>query len=198
MMAVLSLGLLTIFGVLCVGVRTWVHVRRTGDSPFRSGPFGNGYAAVVAFASGFVIAAVADLAGIVSPLWSGPVWAVVGSAIASAGIAFTMWSQLGMGESWRIGIDPEERTALVTGGVYRYVRNPIYTGMFAVALGATIVLPNVVAIVAFVAVVATMEFVVRTVEEPYLASVHNEAFRDWGAHAGRFVPWFGHLRRTGS
>ncbi len=41
-MAVLSLALLVLFGFFCVGVRTWVHVRRTGQSPFRSGPLGSG------------------------------------------------------------------------------------------------------------------------------------------------------------
>ena len=31
-----------------------------------------------------------------------------------------------MGASWRIGVDTSETTALITGGVFRYVRNPMH------------------------------------------------------------------------
>jgi protein-S-isoprenylcysteine O-methyltransferase Ste14 len=34
-----------------------------------------------------------------------------------------------MGASWRIGVDPSERTDLVTGGAFALVRNPIFSAM---------------------------------------------------------------------
>ncbi|HEY2814882.1 MAG TPA: isoprenylcysteine carboxylmethyltransferase family protein [Acidimicrobiales bacterium] len=183
----ISIVLLVAFGIVCVGLRSWIHVRRTGDSPFRRGPAGGGRVAVIAFAVPFVVAAVLDLTGTGRLVSSGAL-AVAGAVLAVAGIAFTMWSQLAMGESWRIGVDADERTALVTRGPYRVVRNPIYTGMFAFAAGLTLLVPNVASVVGFVAVVVAIDAVVRRVEEPHLQSAHGDAFARWAATTGRFLP----------
>lgn len=39
------------------------------------------------------------------------------------------------GSSWRIGVDPDERTELVTDGIFRFSRNPIYVFMVVAWLG---------------------------------------------------------------
>ncbi len=192
-MAILSLVLLVLFGVVCVGVRTLMHVRRTGDSPFRNGPVGNAAVAIVGFAAPFVAAAVVDLDGGDDRLLHGPWIAGLGVTLAVTGIAATMWAQLAMGESWRIGVDLDEHTALVTGGPYRRVRNPIYTAMFAFAAGVTLLVPTVVSLAGLVAVVLVIDVVVRRVEEPYLRSTHGAAYDRWGATTGRFLPGIGHL-----
>lgn len=42
------------------------------------------------------------------------------------GIAATLYAQIAMGNSWRIGVDPTERTTLVTNGPFALVRNPTF------------------------------------------------------------------------
>src|SRR5262249_31050694 len=62
-------------------------------------------------------------------VWPAPAWlAWAGAALAAAGIGVTALAQAQMGLAWRIGID-DRPTALVTAGLYRLVRNPIYAGM---------------------------------------------------------------------
>ena len=51
--------------------------------------------------------------------------------------------------------------------------------------------PNLVAIAGFVLLVATIELQVRIVEEPNLLTVHGDAYRDYLASVGRFVPAVG-------
>jgi protein-S-isoprenylcysteine O-methyltransferase Ste14 len=51
-----------------------------------------------------------------------------GVACFALGFWLTVRAQLDMGESWRIGVDAGEVTALVTTGVFRNVRNPIFSG----------------------------------------------------------------------
>ena len=41
-------------------------------------------------------------------------WA--GALVATAGIVATLWAQGAMGDSWRVGVDPDETTGLVTSG----------------------------------------------------------------------------------
>jgi protein-S-isoprenylcysteine O-methyltransferase Ste14 len=47
----------------------------------------------------------------------------VGVTLAGGGVLATVGAQLDMGGSWRVGVDPDERTGLVTGGVFALARN---------------------------------------------------------------------------
>jgi protein-S-isoprenylcysteine O-methyltransferase Ste14 len=98
-----------------------------------------------------------------------------------------------MGASWRVGVDPEERTALVVRGPFRLVRNPIFTTMTLTAVGFTLLVPSWLAIASLVALLASLELQVRAVEEPYLRRTHGAAYEDYCAEVGRFVPLFGRV-----
>ena len=73
-----------------------------------------------------------------------------GVGLGVFGIAATVYAQVYMGESWRIGVDPNETTTLVRSGVFGWVRNPIFTAMLVFGAGLALVTPNVVALAAFV------------------------------------------------
>jgi protein-S-isoprenylcysteine O-methyltransferase Ste14 len=105
-----------------------------------------------------------------------------------------VYAQVDMGESWRIGVDPSETTTLVRTGVFGLVRNPIFTAMITFGFGIALVTPNLVAIAGFVLLVITIELQVRVVEEPYLQTVHGDAYRDYLVSVGRFVPGVGRAR----
>lgn len=65
-----------------------------------------------------------------SPGQGGPTEWVVGIAIA------TVYAQLEMGGSWRIGVDERETTTLERTGVFGRIRNPICTAIFTFGLGS--------------------------------------------------------------
>lgn len=54
----------------------------------------------------------------------------------------TFWCWHEMGTSWRIGIDPKEKTRLVSTGPYRYVRHPIYGLSIVLSMATWITLPT--------------------------------------------------------
>lgn len=118
----------------------------------------------------------------------------VGIALAALGTAGTVWSQLVMGASWRIGVDPDERTALVARGPFRLVRNPIFTSMLLAAAGLVVLAPSVVGVVALAMLLAGLELQVRGVEEPYLVAAHGSAYLGYAARTGRFLPGVGLLK----
>ena len=183
----LAIALLVAFGVLCLGWRSWMHKRRTGESPFIGGRV-SGIASMVAYTVPFAVAIAADDRGAVPRLFDSPPLAAVGTLLAVAGIGITLWSQVAMGASWRVGIDGDAHTALVTTGPYRRVRNPIYTGMFLFTTGVTLVLPNVFSVAGTLLLIAVITLVVRRVEEPYLLKEHGVEFVQWKQSTGRFLP----------
>jgi protein-S-isoprenylcysteine O-methyltransferase Ste14 len=201
-MPVVALALFAVFAALGFGWRSWEQRRRIGSTGFRgiSGRLGSaewfagvGFVAALAAA---VIAPVLQLVGVVSP-WSAlhaPWIQTTGIVIAAIGIAATVYAQLDMGDSWRIGVDPSETTTLVRTGVFGWVRNPIFTAMMTFGFGIALVTPNLVALAGFVQLVVTIELQVRVVEEPYLLTVHGDAYRRYLANVGRFVPGVGVTR----
>lgn len=200
-MAALALVLYGLFVALGFGLRSLVQLRRTGSTGFRGIARRSGSAEWVA-GVGFVVAALLGFAAPVLALLDrvepisfldGPVSHVLGVVLALLGIAGTLYAQLAMGASWRIGVDPEERTALVAGGPFALVRNPIYSAVLLTAFGLALLVPSWVAIAGLIGVVAALEMQVRAVEEPYMLRAHGEDYAEYAARVGRFFPGVGRI-----
>jgi protein-S-isoprenylcysteine O-methyltransferase Ste14 len=197
-MASLSLVLFLVYLALAFGLRGWLQWRRTGDHGFRFG----GFAAAPAERAGGVLFVLALALGLAAPVLelTGALRAfealrvpVLGALLALAGIAGTLHAQLEMGASWRVGVDPSERTALRTDGPFRWVRNPIFSWMLFTAAGLALLVPNAASLAGLLLLGVTVELQVRLVEEPYLRRTHGAAYADWAARTGRFLPGVGRL-----
>ncbi|KFF98217.1 isoprenylcysteine carboxyl methyltransferase [Streptomyces scabiei] len=195
-----ALALYGIWLLAAFGVRAVIQRRRTGDAGFRglSGRPGSaswwaGVLFVVALL-GAVAAPAATLAGLPVLVEDSPGVYGAGAVIAVLGVVGTLVAQGAMGTSWRVGVDTAERTALITGGPFAQVRNPIFTAMGITGLGLTLMVPGTVSLAALIALIVAVELQVRVVEEPYLRAVHGTAYLAYAAEAGRFVPGLGRLR----
>ena len=185
-------GLLAAFGL-----RTVWQLRRTGRSGWVGVARDAGAAARLGAAL-FGAALLAGLVGVIGPVVGAvpvmsapPVVAAAGLLLTVAGLVVVLVSQAQMGRSWRIGVDPGERTDLVTGGVFGWARNPVFTGMVAVQLGVAVMVPSWWSVAAVLLLVGSVQLQVRVVEEPYLRRVHGRAYGGYAARVGRFVPGVG-------
>ncbi len=200
-MAALALVLFGFSLILTFGVRIAVQLHRTGSTGvlgFAADATPLERFAGVLFVAGLVAGAAAPLLallGVLEPIAAldGSVGHAIGILLGVGGVLLTFGAQLAMGDSWRIGVDPEERTELVTGGPFGLVRNPIYSAMLPTVFGLALMVPNVLAIVAFVTLLTALELQVRLVEEPYLLQVHGEEYASYATRVGRFVPGLGLL-----
>jgi protein-S-isoprenylcysteine O-methyltransferase Ste14 len=201
-MAAVALVLYAVYLALAFGLRILIQLRRTGSTGFSglSGSPGSAeWVAGVGFATALLVGAAAPLLALLDlaePFGALDVTAlhVAGLVLAIAGIAATFYAQVAMGASWRIGVDPAERTQLVTGGPFALVRNPIYAAMLPTALGLALLVPSWVAIGGLVGLAIALELQVRVVEEPHLLSVHGEEYAAYAARVGRFLPGVGLIR----
>lgn len=199
-MALAALIIYLIWAALAFGLRSLLQWRRTGDTGFRGAglPLGGvQWWARIAFIAALLIGAagpLAELAGL-DPISSldHPLVRGGGTALALLGVAATLAAQMSMGASWRIGVDENERTDLVTAGAFALARNPIFTAMIITAAGLTAMVPNVIALSGLVLTVAAIQLQVRAVEEPYLLHTHGENYARYAATVGRFLPGIGRL-----
>jgi protein-S-isoprenylcysteine O-methyltransferase Ste14 len=190
----LVLGLYVVYLTFAVGVRMLVQRMRTGSSGFvgvrgRVGPIESLAPAlfVGSYALGMA-APVLSLVGIDRPLAVVLGVRPLGVLFFTTGFLLTVWAQLAMGKSWRIGVAREERTALVQKGPFAIVRNPIFAAMLLAQTGLALCLPNVSAIVAALGLLLAVELQVRGVEEPHLLRAHGEAYETYRRRVGRFLP----------
>jgi protein-S-isoprenylcysteine O-methyltransferase Ste14 len=199
-MAFTALAMFLGFLVLVAGVRTWIQLRRSGDTgdrrdAARRSPTQrriDALAGMGTLALG-VASPVAVLLGL-DPVVRAPVIAVVGLVLTIVGTMATFSAQIAMGQSWRTGVDPDERTSLVTSGPFAWVRNPIMSSVLMTSVGLVLMVPTVIGGLGLTAVVVAIQLLVRRIEEPYLRRVHGEEYQRYAAATGRFVPGVGRLK----
>ncbi len=197
LMNALALILYAAFAAAAFGWRTLVQWHRTGDTGLRmsAAPGTRQWWAKLGFIAALLAGIAAPIAGLAGlnniDVLDRTSLRYAGAVIALIGILLTVAAQWQMGESWRIGVDPTERTALVTNGVFGVVRNPIFTAMVVNAVGLTLLVANTVAVLGLAALIAALEIQVRLVEEPYLRTTHGRAYANYAARAGRFLPGIG-------
>jgi len=131
-----------------------------------------------------------DAFGIIQPHFDfGTTGLVLGTVISVAAIVIGFIAQLQMGKDWRIGVDQEERTELVTDGIFAYVRNPIYSTVYLLAIGLVILIPHWAMLATAIFAYFTIDTQVRYIEEPYLRRLHGEAYiRDYFGRVNRYFP----------
>ncbi len=176
--------------------RAYVQKRKTGSTginKFTAKRFSPEWAANVMVGSGAFIGFVGvllELMKITRPIsfLDSSSGHIMGFFLFVLGLVIMLHSQLVMGDSWRVGVDSQERNALVTHGIFSIVRNPIYTAGSLITVGFICLLPDPVLIASFAIQSIGLDLQVRNVEEPYLSKVHGARYKRYVANTGRFLP----------
>jgi protein-S-isoprenylcysteine O-methyltransferase Ste14 len=110
----------------------------------------------------------------------------IGQVLLIAGFAVMITASLRLGTGLTPTPVPSERGHLVTGGLYRYVRHPIYTGVILIVIGLTVRSGSVVTLA--VAVVAVVFFDRKARWEEAQLSDRYDGYTEYAARTPRFVP----------
>lgn len=121
------------------------------------------------------------------PLFYSPALAWSALAVAIVAFALTWVCWINMGKSWRMGIDPNEKTQLVLSGPFSYVRHPIYGLSQLMMLMTMLILPSPLMLLVGVLHILFMQWEVRR-EDRYLVSQHGEVYARYQQNVGRFIP----------
>jgi protein-S-isoprenylcysteine O-methyltransferase Ste14 len=111
----------------------------------------------------------------------------VAAAIAVGCLALSIECWVRMGKNWRMAVTPDQKTELVTTGLYGYIRHPIYALSILLMLCSAAVVPTVPMAVVAAVHVALMLAKARN-EERFLLAALGEAYARYCRRTGRFLP----------
>jgi protein-S-isoprenylcysteine O-methyltransferase Ste14 len=64
--------------------------------------------------------------------------ATIGTILVALGLGLTVCARIRLGRNWGSPMSQKEDPELITGGVYAYVRHPIYSGIILAMIGSAI------------------------------------------------------------
>jgi protein-S-isoprenylcysteine O-methyltransferase Ste14 len=101
------------------------------------------------------------------------------------GFTIMFIGRLGLGDSFRIG-SPKEATRLRADGLFRLSRNPMYVGVFATLLAASVYTLNPILLLAGIFIVAVHHRIVLA-EEEHLRRSFGEKYVDYCRRVRRYL-----------
>lgn len=117
-----------------------------------------------------------------------PAWArIAGIVLGLLGDAAFVAAVLTMRDSWRAGVSTEEKTDLVTSGIYSISRNPAFLGFDLVYIGVLCMFCNVPLLVITAAAMLAFHLQIVNVEEPFLQQAFGEAYMTYSKRVRRYL-----------
>ena len=110
----------------------------------------------------------------------------IGWALLILSLLFVWFAQSNMKESWRIGIDEENKSELVTNGFFAISRNPIFLGIMIANIGLFLVLPNAFTLLIIALSTVSINTQIR-LEEEFLLKEFEEKYQDYKAKVRRWI-----------
>ena len=111
---------------------------------------------------------------------------IIGLVLLISSLIWTIVAQSQMKNSWRIGIDTETRTDLITNGLFSISRNPIFFGMIISMIGLFLVTPNACTILFLIAGYMLIQIQIR-LEEDFLIKQHEEKYLLYKKNVRRLI-----------
>ena len=114
-------------------------------------------------------------------------WAGVAPALGSLWLFWRTHRDLG--RNWSVSLEVRDKHELITGGVYRYVRHPMYSAFFLWAVAQILLLPNWAAGFSGIVGFGILYSFRIGREERLMLEAFGEQYRAYMARTARIVPW---------
>jgi protein-S-isoprenylcysteine O-methyltransferase Ste14 len=110
----------------------------------------------------------------------------IGITFAYIGLLIFLLALISFGKAWRIGIDEHNSNELITTGLFKYSRNPIFLFMDLYFCGIMLVYPNVIFILIAVGAIIGIHFQI-TREEIFLLNKFGEKYVKYKNQTRRYL-----------
>ena len=186
-----------IYFFLVFVLRSFLLWKKTGVNPltFNKGDDAHGYNGKVFGVISFIELIVVSIYAFIPSMhkYLLPFWYLeneslqyVGWALLLLSLIMVWLSQSNMKESWRIGIDEENKTELITSGFFAFSRNPIFLGIMIANVGLFLVLPNAFTLLIISLSTISINTQIR-LEEEFLTQEHGEQYNSYKSKVYRWL-----------
>ena len=110
----------------------------------------------------------------------------IGLGLLAFALIWTIIAQGHMKNSWRIGIDTESNTELITNGLFGLSRNPIFFGMLISLLGLFLTTPNALTALFLLLGYVLIQIQIR-LEEEFLSNQHGQTYLSYKQKVRRLI-----------
>jgi len=110
----------------------------------------------------------------------------IGWGLLMLSLVLVWAAQSQMANSWRIGIDENNKTELVTSGLFSISRNPIFLGIMLANVGLLLIIPNAFTLLIVSLSTISINTQIR-LEEAFLVKSHGKSYTDYCLKVRR---WF--------
>jgi protein-S-isoprenylcysteine O-methyltransferase Ste14 len=134
------------------------------------------------------------LVWIVTPLFAfadyplHPVPFIVGTLLLAFGLWLFQRSHADLGRNWSITLQMRENHELITHGVYRWIRHPMYLALLTFAVGQAVVIPNWVVGPSDLLVMAVLVALRSGREEEMMREEFGNDYVAYSAETKRLIP----------
>ena len=131
--------------------------------------------------------AVLGLARRVLPASQWRLWAAAGAALTLVGMLFMVWARIHLGRNWSGVASIKADHELITGGPYRWVRHPIYSGLALAFIGTAMAVGQWRAVLAvMLALIAIAHRII--VEERFMREQFGSVYDAYAHRVRALVP----------
>ena len=117
-----------------------------------------------------------------------PIQAWLGVLVAIAALVMFRLTHRALGRNWSVSLDVREDHHLITDGIYRKIRHPMYSAFWLWAVAQALLLPNFVAGFAGLIGFGTLYFGRVAREEQMMLDTFGDEYREYMARTGRIMP----------
>jgi protein-S-isoprenylcysteine O-methyltransferase Ste14 len=118
------------------------------------------------------------------PVWAG--WLGVGVIAGALGVFWR--SHVDLGQNWTPVLQLREGHSLVTSGIYRHVRHPMYASQWLWMIAQALLLQNWLAGIGGALLFLPMYFIRVPQEEQMMIDQFGDEYRAYMQHTGRILP----------
>ena len=122
-------------------------------------------------------------------LYNVPIVSMLGFIIVTVGFIIGILALVTMKNSWRVGIKYEQKTTLITNGIYRISRNPYFLSYDILIFGYLLIFPSIILLFLFMPLVTIFHLMILE-EEKYLESMHGDLYADYKKNTNRYLTIF--------
>ncbi|OGT90542.1 MAG: methyltransferase [Gammaproteobacteria bacterium RIFOXYA12_FULL_61_12] len=117
-----------------------------------------------------------------------PSMGLLGAVVLAAFLWLFRQSHSDLGGNWSVTLEIRERHSLVTAGVYRYIRHPMYASFWLWALAQALLIPNFIVGPASLVSVGFLYMRRSGREEQMMMDEFGEEYRAYAEKTARLIP----------